>query len=191
MELVKHTPLIYQYNNVVSKEECNNIIEHSKGFDWTQLNSVRSKRRHNRHLPVTLHNYIPEVAFVDNFSHKHIWKIHNQYLDDNPMADYVTNGIDKWKAEYYLRFYDTNDNYDWHVDKGANQSLILSYILYLNDDFIGGNTLIYTEKLKVRPKQGSILVFPCGLQTIHKSTRVTQGKKYIIWCCYENISTIN
>jgi len=37
MELVKHTPLIYQYNNVVSKEECNNIIEHSKGFDYEHI----------------------------------------------------------------------------------------------------------------------------------------------------------
>jgi len=54
----------------------------------------------------------------------------------------------------------------------------VSIVGYLNDDFAGGETFFDRQKLKVKPRQGSVLVFPSYYTHPHQSLPVIAGCKY-------------
>lgn len=54
----------------------------------------------------------------------------------------------------------------------------LSLVLYLNDDYTGGETVFPDQALEVRPEIGTILLFPPNLR--HMSKPIIRGIKYII-----------
>ena len=61
----------------------------------------------------------------------------------------------------------------------------LTCLIYLNDDFEGGETRFYLPSGCARglvPKTGSIAIFPQGntASLIHEGTKVTQGTKYVV-----------
>ncbi|KAI9155599.1 oxidoreductase [Paramyrothecium foliicola] len=73
----------------------------------------------------------------------------------------------------------------------AKQSSLFTFLVYLNDDFEGGETTFFTPSLRegvmnaypVRPIAGSIALFPHGDSKgalLHEGTGVRSGAKYII-----------
>jgi hypothetical protein len=77
--------------------------------------------------------------------------------------------------------------YDAYGDRWSR----LTFLIYLNDDFLGGNTTFYTpapklghlEAYSVAPRTGSVLVFPHGGDhgsLVHEGSNVEQGAKYVI-----------
>ena len=60
-------------------------------------------------------------------------------------------------------------------------------LFYLNDDFEGGETIFYPE-MSIRPKKGSVIVFPPYWMFPHEGTPVIAGKKYIMstYCLWNN-----
>ncbi len=54
----------------------------------------------------------------------------------------------------------------------------VSIVGYLNDDFAGGETFFDRQNLKVKPRQGSVLVFPSYYTHPHQSLPVIAGCKY-------------
>ena len=63
---------------------------------------------------------------------------------------------------------------DNHYDEGDD----VAFILYLNDDYEGGHTVIENETTIV-PKKGRILVFSNG-KLLHKVTTIKQGTRYVL-----------
>jgi predicted 2-oxoglutarate/Fe(II)-dependent dioxygenase YbiX len=63
---------------------------------------------------------------------------------------------------------------DNHIDEGDT----LAFILYLNDDFEGGETVFENETI-IKPKKGRLLVFSNGI-FLHKVNLITKGERYVI-----------
>lgn len=75
--------------------------------------------------------------------------------------------------------------------RAARQSSLFTFLVYLNDDFEGGETTFFTPSLRdgvlnahpVRPTMGSVALFPHGESKgalLHEGTGVRRGAKYII-----------
>jgi len=191
MKLIKHTNSIYEYQNFVDTDLCNEI------FDWINpivinkkeiLDTRKTKIRHNNSVNIT---YLPpDKTKLSTYKkcHEIIENLHSKYIDDNKFLNYLikTGSCDygQLTGDIFYRTYDHLDYYDWHVDahKG-NLRLLYSYIIYLNDDFSGGNTLFLNEKKKIIPKIGSAICFPCDVHHVHKSTKILKGNKHILWTC--------
>lgn len=73
----------------------------------------------------------------------------------------------------------------------AKQSSLFTFLVYLNDEFEGGETTFFTPSLvegvmnahPVRPMMGSVALFPHGESRgalLHEGTGVRKGAKYII-----------
>src|SRR5450432_1726733 len=73
----------------------------------------------------------------------------------------------------------------------ARQSSLFTFLIYLNDDFEGGETTFFLPSWRegvlnaypVRPVMGSVLMFPHGNANgalLHEGTGVRKGKKYVI-----------
>ncbi|KAI1267995.1 prolyl 4-hydroxylase [Xylariaceae sp. FL1019] len=74
---------------------------------------------------------------------------------------------------------------------GSKQSSLFTFLVYLNDEFEGGETTFFTPSIRegvmnahpVRPTMGSVALFPHGDAKgalLHEGTGVRKGAKYII-----------
>lgn len=103
----------------------------------------------------------------------------------NRVRDYVPGRLGDWTAcgvNERLRFYryDVGQQFDWHYDgyyqRENGERSQLTFMIYLNDDFSGGETTI--ERMDISPQKGMALVFVH--QIIHKGQPVTSGRKYVL-----------
>lgn len=58
----------------------------------------------------------------------------------------------------------------------------ISIVLYLNDDFEGGDFIFPDHKIRVRPEPGMMVCFPSNHHYKHGVEPVTKGKRYSIVC---------
>ena len=61
----------------------------------------------------------------------------------------------------------------------------MSAVLYLNDDYSGGELSFVKQKIKIKPKAGSVVVFPSTEKFTHYVNKVTSGMKFFVpslWC---------
>lgn len=129
----------------------------------------------------------------------------NLFLDNHPQAEkkilersnVVAREYQDYLGEYGLYFNTndfhfeganikkyvggSNDVYKRHADVGCLDTCrrFVAMIYYLNDDYEGGDTVFYPE-CYVRPKKGSVVVFPPFWLFPHEGTPVTKGEKYIM-----------
>jgi hypothetical protein len=191
MELIKHTNLIYEYQNFVTDQECSEIVEwlNPKLLKYkNDLDKIKNKTRHNTALDVT--HLSPKDIDLKLYkkSHAIIENGHISYINQNKFINYITRNnyySKQLSGTLHFRSYHTLDYYDWHIDasSGERSQLVYSFILYLNDNFEGGNTFFLNDKIKIKPKIGSLLCFPCDLHHAHKSSKILSGQKHILWCC--------
>jgi hypothetical protein len=70
----------------------------------------------------------------------------------------------------------------WHYE---NESLelctrALVWMVYLNDDFEGGETEFLYQQKRIDPKQGRLLIWPAAFTHTHRGGLVLKGSKYVI-----------
>jgi hypothetical protein len=70
----------------------------------------------------------------------------------------------------------------WHSDGGAKKpsDRVLAIILYLNNVKEGGETEFLYQKIRIKPKQGTLIIFPTSFQYIHRGNPPLSGDKYIL-----------
>jgi predicted 2-oxoglutarate/Fe(II)-dependent dioxygenase YbiX len=76
--------------------------------------------------------------------------------------------------------YSTGKSMGPHVDDYSNgDNPNISVVLYLNDDYEGGEIYFKEQGVKIKPKAGSIVIFPSVEPYYHESLPVTSGGKYM------------
>jgi hypothetical protein len=104
---------------------------------------------------------------------------------------FLPTHFDQWEAVGFnerLRFYryDVGQQFKLHIDgafyRNSTEHSRLTFMIYLNDDFLGGETKFYftngERKLSIRPQQGMALVFVH--QQLHEGAQVFEGRKYVL-----------
>jgi hypothetical protein len=67
-----------------------------------------------------------------------------------------------------------------HADQsGGDLNLKYSLVAYLNDDYDGGELSFPNQNIVLKPKAGSIVIFPSGEPYFHESRELKSGTKYI------------
>jgi predicted 2-oxoglutarate/Fe(II)-dependent dioxygenase YbiX len=80
--------------------------------------------------------------------------------------------------------YDVGQHFAPHTDgyfeRENGERSHLTFLVYLNDDFTGGETVFWGEKppLRVRPVRGMALVF--SHRRLHEGATVAAGRKYVL-----------
>jgi hypothetical protein len=88
-------------------------------------------------------------------------------------------GIDPGKmSTIMISKYFTGAELGLHTDSYRDNAY-LSAVLYLNDDYEGGEIVFPNQDVKIKPSAGSIIVFPSLEPFFHESLKVTSGEKYM------------
>lgn len=86
----------------------------------------------------------------------------------------------------HLLRYDQSGHLPAHQDQGVS-SRVLSVLLYLNDDYEGGELEFRHSGIKLKPEAGSVLFFPSNFLYVHEVYPVTKGPRYALPNWYHNI----
>jgi hypothetical protein len=182
---------IHLYKNAISKEDCKKIIddlenEISLGIRGIQWSGAQVNDKENvdyvrncvdlKYKKEDLGNYIPENEVLK--------KCH----------DIVEVGLDKclrhyeslWhlKMQYKEAFnfvkYLPGKYFKIHGDHGPFYTCTVSAVVYLNDDYEGGEIEFIRQGLVVKPEVGDIVMFPSNFVYEHASLEVRSGIKYSV-----------
>ena len=77
---------------------------------------------------------------------------------------------------------DTFDQYSrWHAEAGElmNCDRAMAWMIYLNDDFEGGETEFKFQKHREIPEAGKLVIWPASFTHTHRGGMITDGMKYI------------
>ncbi len=69
-------------------------------------------------------------------------------------------------------------HYDGAYERENGERSQYSFLIYLNDDFVGGHTLFHGQRLDVNPKAGSVLAF--HHPQLHEGAVLEEGIKYVL-----------
>lgn len=102
-------------------------------------------------------------------------------------------GMDKEHLEYAISVlktngtviginkYNENAHMGPHVDLNERNSYIqYTIVVYLNDDYEGGELNFPNHDITVKPLAGSIAMYPSGHPYTHESLNITKGRKMLI-----------
>lgn len=64
--------------------------------------------------------------------------------------------------------------------KTGFENFDISSVLYLNNDFIGGDLVFQRTGIRIRPKPGLIAVYSGGVENVHYVDNITSGDR---WAC--------
>jgi len=73
-----------------------------------------------------------------------------------------------------------------HTDQGVSTRCV-SVLIYLNDDYEGGNINFPNSKVSLKPEAGSIIFFPSNFLYVHQIEPITNGIKYSLPNWYHNV----
>ena len=126
----------------------------------------------------------PDVRITDihDIDNKH--ELHSEILET------LVSGINEYSQTYkgltitngeHLRVgrYGVGGHYNVHSDAGKNDR-VLSAVLFLNDDYQGGELHFPNQDISIKPEAGMLVLFPSNFLFIHGSKPITEGRKYII-----------
>jgi hypothetical protein len=77
----------------------------------------------------------------------------------------------------------------WHFETEAKEvsNRIFTWMIYLNDVEEGGETEFLYQHMRVKPKKGTLVIFPAGYTHTHRGNPPLSNTKYIVtgWVEYE------
>ena len=111
----------------------------------------------------------------------------NQYLQSG-VNDYCsqynalkTTPLTSWAC----KFQETPEGGGYHVyhyERGSwsETARELVWMIYLNEDFQGGETEFVYQKRRIEPTTGTLVIWPAGFTHTHKGNLVLSGTKYVV-----------
>jgi predicted 2-oxoglutarate/Fe(II)-dependent dioxygenase YbiX len=85
----------------------------------------------------------------------------------------------KWEVGSSANPHSDNSDLDGNPAEGFD-SLKYVGILYLNDNYEGGDLYFPEHKIEIHPNAGSMYIFSGGVENIHGVTEITYGTRYSI-----------
>ena len=86
----------------------------------------------------------------------------------------------KHSEPYNIIRYSEGQHYVSHYDGGTGSARSISVLVYLNDDYDGGEIEFPNFQLKIKPKAGTLILFPSNYAYSHIAHKVVSGTKYAI-----------
>ena len=178
-----HNKFIGIYENAFSQEYCDSLISN---FD-SNLDKTLSRQQSGLPEGNTLNKNDLSYNFSDfepQLFHKFVKiffeKFYPFYQNENPALE--TTG---YHTIFHGKIQKTLPTQGYHIFHHESESIhgmhrLLAYTLYLNDVEEGGETEFLYQSLRVKPKTGTLCIFPAHFTHVHRGNPPLSGEKYIL-----------
>lgn len=105
----------------------------------------------------------------------------------NAIYPFAEKNIKSRERSMHLLRYDQSGYLPAHQDQGVS-TRVLSVLLYLNDDYEGGEITFRHSNITFKPKPGSVLFFPSNFLYVHEVASIIKGPRYALPNWYHNVT---
>lgn len=189
MNLYTIDNFIYRKDNALPKEDCENIIK--DGLVYVNLNSEQ--------LAYGQHQYIHKALGRDDFQ-LFMPRVLDQWY--TPIQQCIFKGLDEYSSQVsscaHLKILAPTCKWQmtkiggggfsmWHIEQnsGLSSARVLGWSIYLNDVENGGETEFLYQRIKLKPKAGSLLIWPAGVTHPHRGNPPYSNDKFIVTGWFE------
>lgn len=137
----------------------------------------------------------PHKIHPDDFFYKEMFDVTTRLysaLDrafehySNVLYPFAAPNIKSREDSINLLRYKKSGHLPAHQDQGVS-TRVLSTVMYLNDNYEGGEIEFINSKVKIKPEAGSIIFFPSNFLYIHEVYPITNGERYSMPHWYHNV----
>lgn len=170
-----HKRFKFELENFMSEEDCKSYIDFAEeiGFREAKINTrakgeIYDKNTRNNDRVVLDSPEIAQILFEKVKEHC-----------PETFDGWVLDGLNE-----RVRFYRYRDGQEFKVHpdgafkRNENEVSMITLLVYLNEDFIGGETEFVMPWAKVTPTTGKLLLF--AHKQLHKGNPVFEGTKYVL-----------
>ena len=181
------------YKNVFSKEDANryiNILETnldgSKEYTWSEAQVTNSAKPIKKARDCVDFKYKPEDLGPRNKNNEELLDLHKEIyqklkfcIDD--YANYWGINVVYYEAFNFVKYEGEGKHFNIHADHGPAYNCTVSAVIYINDDYEGGEIKFpRLDNYVHRPQVGDIAVFPSNYIYEHASLPMKSGTKYCV-----------
>lgn len=172
MKYHQHTDKIFTVEDFLSTEECVEYIALSEeiGYEMAKVNTeggqrvLTQVRNNNRAFYKS-----EELAQL-------LWEKAKPFVPEK-IGSSIAIGLNELFRFYrYQPGQQFRGHFDQSYIRNESEASYVTFMLYLNDDFEGGETTF--QEIWIEPKQGTALIFMHNLY--HSGGEVTKGIKYVL-----------
>lgn len=128
--------------------------------------------------------YSKEMKAVSDMLYSSLDKAFDHY--SNVIYPFAAKNIKSREQSIHLLRYDQGGHLPAHQDQGVS-SRVLSSVMYLNDNYDGGEIEFQNSGVKIKPEAGSIIFFPSNFLYIHEVYAINNGSRYSMPHWYHNM----
>lgn len=176
--------MIQEFKNLLSVDECNELIQMSKDklFEATTLGeNVKDYRTANN-------TWLFEKTDLTDKIKNIVLEKTNLPIENQEKIHIVKYNVGGEYKEHHDFFHPNTDYFESQIQRGGQR--IYSCLFYLNDNFLGGETDFPKIEYKVNPKIGKLVVWKnlnddltLNYNSLHTGLPVLSGEKWIciVW----------
>lgn len=94
----------------------------------------------------------------------------------------------KWPVGAFARWHSDSSDIDGNPTAWRNNKF--ASVLYLNDDYEGGELEFRDHDLSIKLPQGSLIAFPGGVENIHRINEITKGTRFTIVGFWDYVDSV-
>lgn len=180
------------YRGAVSQDDCNRYIQSLENslsgtseFQWSSARVVNSSdadayARNAQDFKVSSNNLGPRTD-----RNSELYDVHEELFQKLRMcmSDYGYYwgvGIQSYEAFNFVKYEGAGTQFRVHADHGPTYVATISAVIYLNDNYEGGELYFPRFGVDLKPKQGDIAIFPSTFIYEHASKEMISGTKYAV-----------
>lgn len=113
-----------------------------------------------------------------------------EYVEDahqRPVKS-VSNHAQKWEVGAFAPFH--SDNTDMEGNWSAWEKSKLVCLLYINEDYEGGELDFRDHDITIKPKSGQLITFPGGIHNVHQVKEVLSGTRHTIGAFWDYAESV-
>ena len=179
---------VFHKENFLDEKYCENCINESNKCDWQKhewYNSVsdfsQGRSGDNELEILNVNMFSNNIHKINDFIIQNLHSTILEYIESFKFDWFI--GWEGYSAMKFIRYYpgQTMQKHCDHIHSlfdGERKGIpILSIVGILNDDYEGGELIMFEDK-KIDTKKGDLLIFPSNFLYPHKVTPVTKGVRY-------------
>lgn len=178
------------YENAFSQFFCDEVINHfelmnTKGLCFSRQDQENISKIQKNDLSLFAHdNAIMKLENTPDIYQafkKIFWDdYYNRYMNEYAILKKFGH-----HSSYSFKVQKTDIGggyHDWHCETTNREcsNRILAWMVYLNNVEDGGETEFLYQHKRIKPKAGSILIFPAGFTHTHRGNPPLSNTKYVI-----------
>jgi len=184
---------LHVYHNTFSLDDANRYIDTLESnlgqngiYRWSEAQVTNSTTPIKKARDAVDFKYKQENLGPRNESNSELIDLHEEIyqklkycIDD--YARYWGINVVYYEAFNFVKYEGLGTHFNIHADHGPAYNCTVSAVIYINDDYEGGDLKFpRLDNLVYKPKVGDIAVFPSNYIYEHASLPIESGTKYCV-----------